>query len=64
MAEVQILLLNDIFLSLNSLNSVKAFRKNSILSHIFVGKCLIGLQSQRFLLALMIKTKLHYIFLN
>ena len=27
---VRILLLNDIFLSLNSLNSVKTFRKNSI----------------------------------
>ena len=30
MVGVQILLLNDIFLSLNSLNSVKTFRKNSI----------------------------------
>ena len=29
MAGVRVLLLNDIFLSLNSLNSVKTFRKNS-----------------------------------
>ena len=30
MAGVQVLLLNDIFLSLNSANSLKTFRKNSI----------------------------------